>query len=104
MPLEAPDTAVGLGYGESKWVSERILQRFASEGAMRAISVRCGQMTGGRSGAWNEHEWFPSLVKSSVALGMFPEGEGVSCHLLVWSKAVIDLEPQSMFLGFLRTM
>ena len=39
--------------------------------------VRCGQMSGGISGAWNEHEWFPSLVKSSVTLGKLPSIDSV---------------------------
>ena len=76
-PLQEPDPALGSGYTESKWVSERIIQRAANEKHLRATAVRCGQMTGGQSGAWNTHEWFPSLVKSSVALGMFPTVEGV---------------------------
>lgn len=78
MTLPEPDTSIGLGYGESKWVSERILSIIASKTTLTATSIRCGQMTGGQSGAWNQHEWFPSLVKSSIALGMFPAGEGVS--------------------------
>lgn len=76
--LSKPDTALGFGYAESKWVSEQILQTYASQNFLNATTVRCGQMTGGRTGAWNEHEWFPSIVKSSVALGMFPDAEGVS--------------------------
>ena len=87
--LEEPVTdaciSTGTGYSESKWVSERILQTIASISGLRPLVVRCGQMTGGRSGAWNDHEWFPSLVKSSVALGKFPSVEGVSCPLCLAS-------------------
>ena len=86
VPLTEPDYAIGLGYGESKWVSERILEIIASKSDLKAISIRCGQMTGGKSGAWNEHEWFPSLVKSSLALQMFPESEGVS-RTFLWNLA-----------------
>ena len=82
--MTEPDYAIGLGYGESKWVSERILEIIASKSDLKAISIRCGQMTGGKSGAWNEHEWFPSLVKSSLALQMFPESEGVS-RTFLWN-------------------
>ena len=77
--LDVPDSAIGTGYSESKWVSERVLQVIASMSGLRPLVIRCGQMTGGRSGAWNNHEWFPSLVKSSVALRMFPAVEGVRC-------------------------
>ncbi|KAJ7236069.1 hypothetical protein B0H12DRAFT_1256772 [Mycena haematopus] len=51
--------AVGNGYGESKYVSERIL---AASG-LEATSFRIGQITG---------DWVPALVKSSIALGNFP--------------------------------
>ena len=82
MPLTEPDTAIGIGYGESKWVAERILLKAASGTTLRAISIRCGQMTGGKNGAWNTHEWLPSIVKSSIALRMFPGIEGVSSAFL----------------------
>ncbi|GJE93538.1 acetyl-CoA synthetase-like protein [Phanerochaete sordida] len=64
--------AAGSGYSESKWVSETILRAAARERGLRAVSVRVGQMTGSRAGAWNAQEWFPSLVKSSVFLGCIP--------------------------------
>ncbi|KAH8110855.1 acetyl-CoA synthetase-like protein [Phellopilus nigrolimitatus] len=67
-PLATPDTAIGAGYTESKWVSEHILQVASEKTPLSASVVRCGQMSGGPSGAWNTHEWFPSLVKSSIAL------------------------------------
>ncbi|KAH8110847.1 acetyl-CoA synthetase-like protein [Phellopilus nigrolimitatus] len=75
-PLATPDTAIGAGYTESKWVSEHILQVASEKTPLSASVVRCGQMSGGPSGAWNTHEWFPSLVKSSIALGMLPDADG----------------------------
>lgn len=74
-----PQSAIGLGYGESKWVSEMILRNASLNTPISTTIVRCGQMTGGVSGAWNEHEWFPSLIKSSVTLGKLPDAEGVVC-------------------------
>ncbi|KAH8113759.1 acetyl-CoA synthetase-like protein [Phellopilus nigrolimitatus] len=75
-PLATPDTAIGAGYTESKWVSEHILQVASEKTPLSVSVVRCGQMTGGPSGAWNTHEWFPSLIKSSIALGMLPDADG----------------------------
>ncbi|EJC99103.1 acetyl-CoA synthetase-like protein [Fomitiporia mediterranea MF3/22] len=72
-----PDGAIGTGYAESKWVSEQILQRASIVTPLSTTVARCGQMTGGPSGAWNEHEWFPSLVKSSVAMGKLPNAGGI---------------------------
>ncbi|KAH8111803.1 acetyl-CoA synthetase-like protein [Phellopilus nigrolimitatus] len=74
--FESPDSALGSGYGESKWVSEQILQIAAKETPLKSTVVRPGQLTGGPSGSWNTHEWFPSLVKSSVALKKIPGAEG----------------------------
>lgn len=52
--------------------------RKASEATPISTTVlRCGQMTGGPSGAWNDHEWFPSLIKSSVTMGKLPASSGV---------------------------
>jgi thioester reductase-like protein len=67
-----PEVAVGLGYGESKWVSEQILSIAAQKTTLRAVSVRVGQVAGGPKGAWKTSEWFPLLVKSSIYLRCFP--------------------------------
>ncbi|KAH8093319.1 hypothetical protein DFH11DRAFT_1684209 [Phellopilus nigrolimitatus] len=50
-------------------------------------------MLGGPSGAWSTHEWFPSLVKSSIALGMLPDADGVSA-----SAYPVYLPPSSLIL------
>ncbi|KAF8868636.1 acetyl-CoA synthetase-like protein [Gymnopilus junonius] len=63
-----PRYAVGNGYGESKYVAERIL---ATSG-LNATSLRIGQVSGGRpNGAWATTDWVPILVKSSIAPGIF---------------------------------
>jgi len=65
--------AVGTGYGESKYVCERIL---ASSG-LQSISFRIGQISGGvPNGAWSTTDWVPILVKSSIALGALPSAIG----------------------------
>ncbi|KAF8215632.1 putative nonribosomal peptide synthetase [Mycena galopus ATCC 62051] len=61
--------AVGNGYGESKYVSERILAASGLEGT----SFRIGQVSGSASnGSWSTSDWVPAIVKSSIALGNFP--------------------------------
>ncbi|PAV19281.1 acetyl- synthetase [Pyrrhoderma noxium] len=42
-----PDNAIGMGYGESKWVSEEIIRRASEITPLRSTIIRCGQMTGG---------------------------------------------------------
>ncbi|KAJ7056386.1 putative aminoadipate reductase [Mycena amicta] len=61
--------AVGNGYGESKYVAERM---FAASN-LPATSFRIGQISGSQSnGAWSTTDWVPALVKSSITLGNFP--------------------------------
>ncbi|KAF9803969.1 hypothetical protein IEO21_09507 [Rhodonia placenta] len=70
-----PDLAVGTGYAESKWVSEQILYAAAYKASLNALVVRVGQVCGGLNGAWNAHEWFPTLVQSTLELGCFPDDD-----------------------------
>ena len=45
---------------------------------LHATSFRIGQITGGApSGAWATSDWVPSFIKSSLALGAFPDAQGV---------------------------
>ncbi|KAG6863133.1 nonribosomal peptide synthetase, partial [Termitomyces sp. T159_Od127] len=66
--------AVGNGYGEGKYVSERIL----AKSGVQFASLRIGQVCGGLpNGAWATSDWLPILVKSSIALGALPRTTGV---------------------------
>ncbi|TFK35535.1 hypothetical protein BDQ12DRAFT_725828 [Crucibulum laeve] len=67
-------TAVGGGYGESKYVVERIL----AKSSLCATSLRLSQISGGISnGSWATSDWFPILVKSSLAIGALPIAGGI---------------------------
>ncbi|CZR51448.1 related to NRPS-like enzyme [Phialocephala subalpina] len=73
--------AAPMGYGESKLVSERILDKIA-EFAPKHTNfniLRVGQIAGlaQEQGTWNENEWFPSLLKTSRMLGKLPETLGM---------------------------
>ncbi|KAJ3821631.1 putative aminoadipate reductase [Lentinula raphanica] len=66
--------AVGGGYGESKYVTERILAR----SGLQATSFRIGQICGGEPhGAWATSDWLPILVKSGLTLNKLPDAHGV---------------------------
>ncbi|KDQ22257.1 putative long-chain acyl-CoA synthetases domain synthetase [Pleurotus ostreatus PC15] len=66
--------AIGLGYGESKYVLERILA--ASD--IPSCSIRIGQVCGGElSGAWSMTDWVPIMVKTSLSLNALPNAKGV---------------------------
>ncbi|GME26036.1 Ochratoxin a non-ribosomal peptide synthetase [Neofusicoccum parvum] len=68
------------GYGESKHVSGRVLAAAARRAGVPASIVRCGQLGGPRGprGVWSRHEWLPSLVRTSVAMGAVPRRLGGS--------------------------
>ncbi|KAJ3713195.1 male sterility protein-domain-containing protein [Lentinula raphanica] len=59
-------SAVGGGYGESKYVAERIL----AKSGLEMISLRLGQICGGGpNGAWKPSEWFPLSVQACWYMG-----------------------------------
>lgn len=61
-------SAVGNGYGESKFVAEKIV---AASG-LDAASVRVGQISGSQSGTWPTSQWVPMMIKSCVSMGIMP--------------------------------
>ncbi|KAF8496036.1 hypothetical protein JB92DRAFT_2991783 [Gautieria morchelliformis] len=71
-PIDDPSIPLDQGYGQSKYVSERILVN-AVEVGLRSTIVRVGQLSGmTTNGAWSSSEHVPILFKSSVAIGMVP--------------------------------
>ncbi|EME42645.1 hypothetical protein DOTSEDRAFT_175863 [Dothistroma septosporum NZE10] len=65
------------GYGQSKLLSERLLSHAARELGLRATIVRVGQLGGPvgygeGNGMWNEREWVPRLIRTSLTLGALP--------------------------------
>jgi thioester reductase-like protein len=88
IPLE-PENTDDFGYPEAKWVCEEILLKTneifgvktddLKVPLLRTSSVRIGQMTGPeQSGAWNETEHFPIIVRTSQMLQALPDIDGVS--------------------------
>uniref|UniRef100_D8QBK6 Polyketide synthase-like phosphopantetheine-binding domain-containing protein n=1 Tax=Schizophyllum commune (strain H4-8 / FGSC 9210) TaxID=578458 RepID=D8QBK6_SCHCM len=87
--IEDPGVAVGGGgYGQAKYAAERVL---AASG-IRFCSVRVGQISGDAPrGSWATTDWFPILVKTSVALGVLPSDEQVRLVLLRTHRVLIVL-------------
>ncbi|KAG6867617.1 hypothetical protein C0993_000498 [Termitomyces sp. T159_Od127] len=82
--------AVGNGYGEGKYVAERILAKSGTQ----VTSLRIGQICGGLpNGAWATSDWLPILVKSSVALGALPSATGFVSWLPMHavSKTIVEI-------------
>lgn len=77
-----PITAGGMGYGRSKWVVEKVMERAKEVGA-RAGVLRIGQLVGDtEQGVWNETEAWPLMFKSANTVGALPILEEVSLNNL----------------------
>jgi thioester reductase-like protein len=74
----SPEVAVGMGYGESKWISEKILSVASSQTPLRPVIVRAGQISGGVNGCWNPLEWMPAVVQSAKLVKCLPSLDQVN--------------------------
>lgn len=65
-------------YGQSKFVSERILDAAARFAGVPTAVCRVGQIAGPTTtaGMWPKQEWLPSLIASSKYLGKLPRSLG----------------------------
>jgi len=52
-----------MGYGESKYVAELLLEQATEESGVAAAICRVGQLAGPvvKEGIWNKQEWLPSV-------------------------------------------
>lgn len=74
-PVSDHHVAQAMGYGESKHVSECILNVASETSGVPVSILRVGQIAGPvlAAGVWNRDEWFPSLVKTSQSLANLPD-------------------------------
>ncbi|KAI1422130.1 hypothetical protein F5Y12DRAFT_717757 [Xylaria sp. FL1777] len=65
-------------YGLSKMAGSLILDDAAAVGDFSAASIRIGQIAGPAAeiGMWNKREWFPSIIASSLYMGILPRDLG----------------------------
>ncbi|KAF8074144.1 hypothetical protein FPV67DRAFT_1409809 [Lyophyllum atratum] len=73
--IKDPGSAVGLGYSESKWVAEQVLEIAAQTTELNVTIIRAGQLSGAENGHWKVTEWFPTLIRSSRLIGCLPSTE-----------------------------
>jgi thioester reductase-like protein len=77
-----------IGYAESKYVAERLIEAHASSAGFTSSVMRVGQIAGPvmstAGGVWNMQEWFPSLLASSKYLGLLPESLGTMDDSISW--------------------
>ncbi|PIL37207.1 hypothetical protein GSI_00900 [Ganoderma sinense ZZ0214-1] len=94
IPLNA-SSALGSGYSESKWIAEQVLYNLADRAGMPSVVVRLGQISGDKTGHWNEREWFPALVKSAIFTRCLPDVEGEASFFLSYLAAGAFAEMRS---------
>ncbi|KAF8592220.1 acetyl-CoA synthetase-like protein [Ramaria rubella] len=73
-PFDDPSVCGDNGYGEAKYVAERLIDSASRKLHLPATIIRCGQLSGSTvSGGWARTEFIPVLLKSSLSLGIFPD-------------------------------
>lgn len=71
--LDGASTGLGSGYGQSKWVAERLLMQASRERNLPAAIVRPGYILGDtRSGVTNSDDFLWRLMKGCLELGQVP--------------------------------
>ena len=77
--LENPNVAQQMGYGQSKYVAERVLAAAPVKAGVPVTILRSSQIAGpvgvfpdALGPAWNKAEWLPSIVETSRNLSCIP--------------------------------
>ncbi|KAH7912004.1 L-aminoadipate-semialdehyde dehydrogenase [Hygrophoropsis aurantiaca] len=91
---ESPLVAQGIGYAQSKWVTEKLCQLASQTTPIRAGILRIGQMVGDTShGVWNETEAISLIFKCADTIGILPDLEESLSWLPVdyAAKTILDV-------------
>ena len=73
-PLPDPTLIGPGGYGEAKYVCERVLDEAARKSGVPVTVIRSGQIAGSSvDGYWAPTEYMPTIFKSSKILGKVPD-------------------------------
>jgi Male sterility protein len=102
-PIDDPSIALDQGYGQGKYVSERLLVG-AVQAGLRTTILRVTQLSGvTTNGAWSLSVHVPIVFRSSVALGMIPSDFPVSVFC---ARACVTMltRSESPCDGFHRTL
>ncbi|KAH9933650.1 male sterility protein-domain-containing protein [Epithele typhae] len=88
-------SALGSGYGESKWVGEQMLLNLRERTGLPVQLVRLAQICGDRNGYWNAAEWFPAMVKSAFLTRCLPDIDGDAAFVPNYAAARALVEMRS---------
>jgi len=83
--LDDFDAPERLGYAESKFICEHLIQEFSTSSGISSVIMHVGQIAGPlkETGIWNKNEWLPSIITSSKHLGILPQSL-VSLEVIDW--------------------
>ena len=71
--FDDPSVSLNQGYGQGKYLAERMLVKASTEAGVPVTIVRAGQLSGSTiSGVWNVDEHIPVLLQSCLALKTVP--------------------------------
>ena len=74
-PIDDLGASLAIGYGESKQIAERLLEKAASRSKIPISVIRSGQIGGSSTSAsapWTQRDIVPAILKTSKALGLLP--------------------------------
>ncbi|KAJ6464059.1 hypothetical protein C8R45DRAFT_1175371 [Mycena sanguinolenta] len=94
-PIEDAKIAAQVGYTESKWVAERMVQIAVERRQLNANVIRVGQLTGSDSGSWDTAQWIPALVQSGIYIGCLPDGVDTVSWIPIGAAAAAILDMQN---------
>ncbi|KAL3473530.1 hypothetical protein BJX99DRAFT_272294 [Aspergillus californicus] len=113
IPMETVTPVLEQGYGESKHVGERICLEASRKAGIPTSVLRVGQIAGpdSRRGCWNPQEWLPTLVKTSMNLGLVPSSLGgfevdwiavdtlakITIEILLTRRSTLTTTPHAVF-------
>ncbi|KAJ5694125.1 hypothetical protein N7536_004537 [Penicillium majusculum] len=78
VPMEDIAVVLPQGYGESKYIAERICLEASQRSHVPTSVYRVGQIAGPTTtrGQWNPQEWLPTIIATSKAMGKIPNRLG----------------------------
>lgn len=84
--IHATSAPEAMGYGQSKYLAEQILDYATKRIQLRVDIARIGQISGPIHGIsqWSRGEWFPSLIISSLFVEAVPDSLGIDLNKIDW--------------------
>ena len=91
-PIDDFSHALNMGYAQSKLVGEHMILN-AARGGARSYVLRIGQIVGDlKTGAWNEAEYVPSMIRAALSMKALPALEENCSWIPVDTLATAILE------------